>query len=132
MDEESEGDSTLAGHALNIYSLENPEKQNIRLTFRRIGEDVLLWPTGVGQGEFITQGTLDISGQPAQRVLLVCPTGEVTEIWYHGGEDQPSIVLGDMEFGIIYGTPGHCEPGYSIGGEAQLVGETIISSLNVP
>jgi hypothetical protein len=37
-----------------------------------------------------------------------------------------------MEFGIIYSTPGHCQPGYSLGGEILQLGETIISSLNVP
>jgi hypothetical protein len=117
---------------LNIYSLQNPEKENIRLTFRRVGDDIPLWPTGVGEGEFIPQGTLDIAGQPAQRVLLACPSGEVTEIWYQDGKGQPAIARGEMEFGIIFSTFGHCEPGYSISGEAQLLGETIISSLNVP
>jgi putative hemolysin len=132
VEEVTTGDSTMVGHLLNIYSLENPQEEIIRLTFRRVGDEVPLWPTGVGEGEFIPYVTLEIAGQPAQRILLVCPSGEVTEIWYRDGEGQPAIARGDMEFGIIYSTYGHCEPGYSIGGESQLVGETIISSLNVP
>jgi hypothetical protein len=97
-----------------------------------VGEVIPLWPTGVGQGEFIPQGTLDIAGQPASRVLLVCPTGEVTSIWYHATDGQPNLVRGDLEFGFIFSTIGHCESGYSLNGEVRLVGEMIIASHKVP
>ncbi len=120
VDEDTTDDPLLAGHVINLYSLANPEKANIRLTFRRVGEDTPLWPTGVGQGEFIPQGTLDIAGRPSQRVLLVCPGGEVTEIWYHDNLDQPVITRGDLEFGIIFSTIGHCEPGFSLDGETSV------------
>jgi hypothetical protein len=127
--EESTDDALLNGHILKLHPKDNTQTQNIRLTFRRVGEDVLLWPTGVGQGEFIEQGTLDVAGQPAQRLLLVCPTGEVTSIWYHDAEGQPDITRGDMEFGFIYSMGSHCEPGKSLGGKVQRWGEMIIASL---
>jgi hypothetical protein len=86
---------------------------------------------GVGQGEFIQQGTLEVGGQPAQRMLLVCPSGEVTSIWYHQAEGQPNIRLGELEFGFIFsGSPSHCEPGHSLGGKVQWMGEMIIASLS--
>jgi putative hemolysin len=132
VEEVTSGDPLLIGHAINLYSLMNPSAMNIRLTIRRVGEDIPLWPTGVGQGEFIQHGTLDIAGLPAQRMLLVCPSGEITSIWYHGAADQPAILRGDLEFGVIFSTMGHCEPGYSLVGQIQLEGETIISSLRVP
>jgi hypothetical protein len=106
--------------------------ESIRMTFRRVGEDVLLWPTGVGQGEFIPQGMLEVAGQPAQRMLLVCPTGEVTAIWYHQADGQPNITHGDLEFGFIFSIGGHCDAGYSLSGKVQRVGEMIIASLEVP
>jgi putative hemolysin len=132
VEEVTAGDPLMIGHALNLYSVVDSQAKNIRMSFRRVGEEIPLWPTGVGHGEFIPQGTLDIGGQPAQRVLLVCPTGEVTAIWYHQAEGQPNITRGDLEFGFIYSTIGHCEPGYNLSGESQLVGEMIIASLNVP
>jgi putative hemolysin len=132
VDEVNTDDPLLIDHALNLYNVVDSQAQNIRVTFRRVGEEIPLWPTGVGHGEFIPQGTLDIAGQPALRVLLVCPTGEVTSIWYHQVEGQPNITRGDLEFGFIFSTFGHCEPGYSLSGEAQLVGEMIIASLSVP
>jgi hypothetical protein len=98
-----------------------------------VGEEALLWPTGVGEGEFILQGTLDIAGNPINRLLLVCPAGEVTAIWYHQATDQPNIAIGGLEFGIIFSaTPYHCQDGFSLSGELQLVGESIIASLTVP
>jgi putative hemolysin len=132
VDEAGVDDPLLIGHAININNLISAAKENIRVTFRRIGEDTLLWPSGVGQGEFIPHGSLDIAGEPALRMLLVCPTGEVTEIWYHQAEGQSTIVRGDMEFGFIFGYPNHCEPGATLTGDVQLVGEMIIASLSVP
>jgi hypothetical protein len=73
---------------------------------------------------------LDIAGQRARRMLLVCPTGEITSIWYHDAqEDNRNIVRGDMEFGLIFSAGSHCEPGQSLVGKVQRWGEMIIASL---
>lgn len=127
----------MSGHILKLHPRETSpeehiEKLNLRMTFRLSGEDVLLWPTGVGEGEFLQRKTLDIAGQPALRYLLVCPSGEITAIWYHDAEGQPNITRGNMEFGFIYSAGSHCEPGLSLDGKIQLVGEMIIASLQVP
>lgn len=125
-------DPLMSGHTLTLHP-NYGSGENIRMAFRRVGEDVRLWPTGVGQGEFIQQGTLEIAGQPSRRLLLVCPTGEVTSIWYHNAEEgQPNITRGNMEFGFIYSAGRHCEPGLSLGGKVQRWGEMIIASLKVP
>jgi putative hemolysin len=134
-DWEVEEDTTspmLIGHILQIHPETPSEKRSIRLTFRDSGEDILLWPTGVGQGEFVAYGTLDIAGGPAQRLLLVCPSGEVTAIWFHDAEGQPNIIRGDLEFGFIYSAGSHCESGLSLGGQTQYIGEMIIASLIIP
>jgi putative hemolysin len=131
-EEADASDPLLVGHELNIYNVLAAQSNTIRLTFRRAGEDTLLWPTGVGEGEFVQQGTLEIAGQPANRMLLVCPSGKVTAIWYQQGKGQPNISLGSLEFGIIFSTVGHCEPASNLSGEAQLVGEMIIASINIP
>lgn len=132
VDESTTFDPLMNGHMLNLHPDYATGRENIRMTFRRVGEDALLWPTGVGSGEFIPQGTLEVAGQPARRILFVCPTGEVTEIWYHNAEEnQPNIRRGEMEFGFIY-SYSYCEPGFSLGGKIQRVGEMIIASLKVP
>ncbi len=132
VEEPGYGDPLLVGHELNIHSVIDASPNNIRLTFRQRGDDTWLWPTGVGEGEFIQQGTLVIGDQPVLRVLLVCRSGAVSDIWYHQSDGQPNISIGELEFGIIFSTPGHCEPGNNLGGDAQLIGEMIIASLTVP
>jgi putative hemolysin len=134
VEEVSSGDPLLVGHELKIYDATKQQPETIRLTYRKVGDDTLLWPIGVGEGEFVQQGTLEIAGQPVIRMLLVCPSGAVTAIWYqqtHQTQIQPNIVLGNLEFAIIYSTPGHCESGNNLSGETQWLGEMIISSLTV-
>ena len=116
VDETTIADSADEWHLLILHPKDTVpglvvERENIRLTFRRTGEEVRLWPTGVGQGEFIEQGSLDIAGSAAQRMLLVCPTGEVTSIWYHQGDGQPNLVRRDLEFGFIFSAGADCEVG---------------------
>ena len=131
-------DPLMSGHTLNLHPKDITPgvvvgNENIRMTFRRAGEDIHIWPTGVGQGEFVPQGTLEVAGEPALRYLLVCPSGETTSIWYHQAEGFPNITRGDLEFGFIFSSnPFHCEPGYTLEGKNQFNGELIISSLRVP
>ncbi len=132
VEEVTSADPLMNGHTLTLYPDYAPGTESIRLTFRRSGEEIPLWPTGVGQGEFISQGTLDVAGQPAQRVLLVCPAGEITSIWYQSAEGQANILRGDLEFGFIFSAGEHCQAGASLGGKVQRVGEMIVASLQVP
>jgi len=131
VDETTTFDPQMSEHTLNLHP--NYGTESIRMAFRLVGEDARLWPTGVGQGEFVQQGILEIAGQPARRFLLVCPTGEVTAIWYHGAdEDQPNLVFGNEEFGFIYSAGEHCTSGQSLDGKVQHIGEMIIASTTVP
>jgi putative hemolysin len=133
VDEPTTGDALMNGHLLNLHTQNGLENLNIRMTFRQVGEDFPLWPTGVGSGEFIDQGILEIAGEPARRVLFVCPSGQVNSIWYHQSEDQPNIRRGELEFGFIFSYSGvYCQEGYSLEGKVQRVGEMIIASLKVP
>jgi putative hemolysin len=133
VDENAANYPLLNGHLLNLGPENGSGSESIRITFRRSGEDTVLWPTGVGQGEFVPLGTLEVAGQPAARLLLVCPTGEVTAIWYHQDEGLPNLARGDLEFGFIFNaTPSHCAAGYSLSGKTLRVGEMVIASLKVP
>ena len=135
VDETTVGDPLMNGHTLMLQPQQPAEVDlQLRMTFRRNGEDVPLWPTGVGSGEFVPQGTLDVAGVPARRVLFVCPTGQVNSIWYHDqAENNSNIQVGDMEFGFILSFKGaYCQEGYSLDGKVQRVGEMIIASLSVP
>jgi putative hemolysin len=134
VDETTTGDPVMNDHVLILHPKDAQDvSPSIRMSFRSVGEDALLWPTGVGQGEFIEGGTLDIAGSPARRVYLVCPEGQIQSIWYQGGENQPNILRGNLEFSFIYTYSGnYCQGDRSLTGKTQLVGEMIIASLNMP
>lgn len=132
VDQTTTGDPQMDDHMLNMHPRDEVTNLNIRMAFRRVGEDALLWPTGVGAGELVPQGTVEIAGETAQRVLFVCPNGQINSIYYQG-EGEPNIRLEDLEFGFIYSfTDVYCQEGYSIEGKNQSIGEMIISSLQLP
>ncbi len=131
VDEVTVSDPLMNGHMLTLRPDYTSTGENIRMTFRRAGEDTPLWPTGVGQGEWVANGSLDVAGQPATRVLLVCPDGKVTAIWYHQADGKPNIARSDLEFGFIFSVGGHCDASTSLNGKNQRVGEMIIASLKV-
>ncbi|MEZ4679010.1 MAG: DUF333 domain-containing protein [Caldilineaceae bacterium] len=133
VDETTTSDPLLAGHLLNFHPKDAGEPLSIRVTFRRLGEETLLWPTGVGEGEFVPQGTLDIAGQPAQRVLFLCPTGQIQAIWYHQDEQTTNLQRGELEFSFIFGYRNvTCREDYHLDGKRQHVGEMVIASLALP
>jgi putative hemolysin len=137
VDETTASDPLMNGHMLRLHPRlqgEGAEGVLIRMTFRRAGDETPLWPTGVGAGQFVEQGTLDVAGEPARRVYFVCPAGQVNEIWYHGLADtNPNLQRGDTEFGFISTLTGfYCQEGHSLRGKLQHLGEMIIASLKVP
>jgi putative hemolysin len=134
VDETTTFDPLMNDHELILRPRhDQPATASIRLDFRSIGEETPLWPTGVGQGEFIQGGTLEVAGSPAQRIYLVCPDGQIQSIWYQGDEIEPNIQRGNLEFSFIYSYQGtYCEGNFSLTGKVQLVGEMIIASLKTP
>jgi putative hemolysin len=133
VDEATAAEQILSGNLLNIHPQDSPENLNLRLTFRSKGEeDVLLWPTGVGAGEFVPQGTLEVAGDNVRRVFFVCPTGQINSVWYQGVE-QANIQRGNLEFGSIYSYMGvFCQEGYSLDEKQVRLADLIIASLDVP
>ena len=133
VDETASGDPLLSGHLLWLHA--DPDTAlgpRLRLTFRRAGEDVLLWPTGAGEGEFVPQGTLDVAGQAARRILFVCLNGQIESVYYQG-EPGPNLERGGLEFGLIFTHSGErCSPDAALAGKTLHSGELIVASLVVP
>lgn len=125
-------DPEINGHFLTLLPSYTADRENIRMGFRLEGEDVDLLPSGVGEGQFWKQGDLLVAGIPAQRMLLVCPTGEVTQIRYQENDGQSTLLRGYIEFSFIFSYGDHCQAGLSLEGKVQRTGEMILASLQVP
>ncbi len=133
VDETAAGDPLLKDHLLNLHPQDQDRNTNLRITFRQADEtEVLLWPTGVGSGEFVPQGTLEVAGGRARVVFFVCPTGEVQSIWFEGDENA-NLRCGDLEFGFIFSLMNvYCQADNSLDEEAQRIAEMIVASLTMP
>lgn len=134
VEETSTFDPMMNGHFLMLHPrVETGSDLNIRMSFRRKGEDTLLWPTGVGAGEFVPDGTLEVSGQLIRRLLFRCPSGVIGDIWYHGLEEtSPNIQIGEMEFGFITSYTGvYCQEGFSLDSKLARLSDMIVASLEL-
>jgi putative hemolysin len=121
--------STLYGHALFVRPADESARVNLRVVFRRAGEDILLWPTGAGEGEFVERDLAQFIGGTLKRVVLVCE-GRDQSVWYKsvtGGENRRS----DLEFSFILAYRGACSDGYSLPEQLQAMGNMIVTSFEI-
>ena len=121
--------STLYGHALFVRPADESARVSLRVVFRRAGEDILLWPTGVGEGEFVERDSVPFLGGTLKRVALVCD-GRDQSVWYKSvmGDQQPR---GDLEFSFILAYRGACSDGYSLPEQVQAIGNMIVTSFEI-
>lgn len=118
--------STLYGHALFVRPADESARVSLRVVFRRADEDILLWPTGAGEGEFVERGSVQFIGGTLKRVVLVCE-GRDQSVWYEsvaGDENR----RGDLEFSFILAYGGACSEGYSLPEQVQAIGNMIVTS----
>lgn len=132
-DELYSSDPIMSGHFVRLHPrMESDSMMNIRLSVRRAGEETLLWPTGVGEGDFVPLGTLDVAGKLARRIGFQCPAGAVNAVWYHGPEETGgNIQAGDLEFSFIASLVGEsCQQAASLEGKTATLADMIVASLD--
>lgn len=135
VEETSTSDLLMSGHFLLLHPrVESESDLNIRMSVRRLGEETLLWPTGVGEGEFVPLGTLEVASQMARRIGFQFPTGSISAVWYQGPEETgANIQIGDLEFGFIASLVGEsCIQTASLEGKTALLADMIVASLSRP
>jgi putative hemolysin len=135
VEETSTSDPLMSGHFLRLHPrVQAEEIMNIRVSVRRVGEETLLWPTGVGEGEFVPLGTLEVAGQLARRIGFQCPAGAFSAVWYQGPEETgANIQAGDLEFGFIASLGGEtCRGEANLEGKTARLADMIIASLSLP
>lgn len=118
--------STLYQHALFVRPAAAAERVSLRVVFRPAGNDLLLWPTGVGEGEFVPRGAAPFGGGLLERRVLVCQARDLA-VWYRPA-DGPAAQLGDLEFSFILAAEGACADGLSVTAATQAIGDLLVAS----
>jgi hypothetical protein len=117
--------STLYEHVLFVRSPAEAERVSLRVVFRGVGDDLLLWPTGVGEGEFVPRGAAAFGEGALERQALVCQ-GRDQAVWYRG--EGGAAQLGDLEFSFILALESPCADGLSISEATQAIGDLLVAS----
>ncbi len=86
--------NTMSGHAVHLLHPTDPTVRLI-IAFKRVGEDQLITPTGIGSGELITRGEVSLLGQQLERMVLV-DLGKDMAVYY--GWPRPATTGGDLVF----------------------------------
>ena len=118
--------SMLYGHALLVQPTDDTAHIHVRIVFRHFGDDLLLWPTGTGSGEFVERDTVAFMGGWLRRVALVCQDNDMA-VWYRDLEGGV-ISHDNVEFSFILASLGTCADGVGLSPTHQVIANMIISS----
>lgn len=128
LEEVQEADNTMSGHLIRLKT-QTGEAKPIRMLigFKRIGEDQLIWPTGVGEGEFVPRGAIPFIGQEVKRNVLVCQDQDMMVFYQQEG----GIQRGDIEISLILDYIGSCLDQFSIPADIQAMADKIVMSFEL-
>lgn len=127
--EEVQGpDNAMAGHQVKLHiHPEADRKIEMIISFKRAGEEQLIWPAGVGDGEFFDKGQAWLMAEPVKRNTLVCD-GRDMSVYY---QQEGGVRRGDLEFAIILGYVGSCADGYAIPVVIEDLADAVVATLTL-
>lgn len=121
-------DNTMAGHQVKLHIRPEANREiEMIISFKRVGEDQLIWPTGVGDGEFFDKGLAWLMTEPVTRNTLVCD-GRDMSVYY---QQEGVVRRGDLEFAIILSYVGSCADGYAIPVEIEDLADAVVATLTL-
>jgi hypothetical protein len=125
MEEVQGPDNTMAGHQVKLHIRPEAGREiELIISFKRAGEEQLIWPTGVGNGEFVDRGPAWLMAEPVKRNILMCE-GQDMSVYY---QQEGGVRRGDLEFAIILGYVGTCADGYAIPVEIQSQADAVVAT----
>jgi putative hemolysin len=126
LEEVQDPQHTMRDHLIRL-GLGPDQKVRRLIGFKRAGEDLLLWPTGVGEGEFILKGTALFIGQAVNRNVLVCQNQDMMVFYQQAG----GLHRGDVEFSLLLGYVGSCLDNFSIPLDLQTAADKVVASFEM-
>jgi len=121
-------DNTMAGHQVKLHIRPEANREiELIISFKRVGEDQLIWPTGVGDGEFFDKGQAWLMAEPVKRNTLVCD-GRDMSVYY---QQEGGVRRGDLEFAIILGYVGSCADGYALPVASEDLADAVVATFTL-
>lgn len=128
LEEVQEADNTMSGHQVKLTAkTEDSKPIRMIISFKKTGEDQMIWPTGVGEGEFVPRGTVLFIGEDVNRNVLVCQNQDM-KVFY---EQEGGVKRDDLEFSLILDFDGGCRDQFSIPADIQALADQIVKTFEL-
>jgi inhibitor of cysteine peptidase len=120
----SEGKGTLEGHSVLLSPAANPKAQ-LRIAFKRAGEDLQLGRTGMGEGDIALLGKVMVAGKEIQRNVLVFQGKHMTVNYFCRGCMQ----RGGLEFAFDLDYLGGWADPAALTAEVEALADLVVASI---
>ena len=87
-------DNTMSGHAVHLLHPTDPTVRMI-IAFKHVDEDQRIAPTGMGDGELVSRGSVPLLGQPVERIARVALEKDLA-VYY--GWPRAAVAGADLAF----------------------------------
>jgi hypothetical protein len=120
---------TMSGHAVHLLHPTDPTMRMI-IAFKRADEDRRISPTGMGDGELVSRGSVSLLGQDVERIARVV-LGKNLAVYY--GWPRSATTGGDLVFWLALDCA--CSAGDpAVAGltpEVEQIADAIVESIEV-
>jgi hypothetical protein len=97
-------DNTMSGHAVHLLHPTDPAVKMF-VAFKRVDEDQRIAPTGMGDGDLISRGSVLVLGHPVERIVRVA-LGKDLAVYY----GWPRAAVASDELGFWMALDCACSP----------------------
>jgi hypothetical protein len=121
--------NTMSGHAVHLMHPTDPAVRMI-IAFKRADEDQRITPTGMGDGELISRGSVSLLGQPVERIARAALEKNLA-VYY--GWPRAAATGGDLVFWLALDCA--CSPAdpavTGLTPEVQQIADAIVESITM-
>ncbi len=122
-------DNTMSGHAVHLLHPTDPAVKMI-IAFKHVDEDQRIAPTGMGDGELVSRGSVSLLGQPVERIARVALEKDLA-VYY--GWPRAAVAGADLVFWLALDCA--CSPAdpsaTGLTPEVEQIADAVVASIAV-
>jgi putative hemolysin len=121
--------NTMSGHAVHLLHPTDPAVKMI-IAFKRVDEDQRIAPTGMGDGELVSRGSVLVLGQPVERIARAALEKDLA-IYY--GWPRTAVASADLAYWLALDCA--CSPAdpaaAGLTPEVEQIADAVVESIEV-